>query len=313
MVYLHRITDPRMSGSAQKTLEIFKLLTGFTAMPIVRLVTTRWNEVDMLGPDVEKAYRLEDQLRGTDKFWGGMIRDGAVTLRHYGDARSAQAVIASLLENKVEPLPKLAIVREMLDEKRTLPDTAAGRFLDRDNDELRRHYEKEMEKLKLEREQAEQDKDHELAEALAAEEQEYQHRRETMLAAKAQLNVDLHRLHDQVYARSQKKEAQPPPDGDASSATLRSENQLLHYERTQLEDRLVRADRQHRVDTARLQAAMAHQTEQQRIESQRVIHQMVMRHDDESHGLRDELRRLRRKNKKLRARGHSLFDLLMGS
>lgn len=35
VIYLHRITDPRMSGSAMKNLELFKLLCGKDAFPIV--------------------------------------------------------------------------------------------------------------------------------------------------------------------------------------------------------------------------------------------------------------------------------------
>ncbi|EXJ74760.1 uncharacterized protein A1O5_01455 [Cladophialophora psammophila CBS 110553] len=311
MIYLHRITDPRMGGSALKTLEIFKLLTGASAMPIVRLVTTRWNEFDMIGPDLDKAYRLEDQLRTTDKFWATLIRNGAITHRHLGNRESAQEVISSLLARR-DPPPKLAIVMEILDEKRSLLDTAAGRFIADDNDKLRKHYEIEVEKLQKERQQALLDKDHELAEALAAEEMEYQRRKETMLIAKSQLNVKLERLHDQVYERNLRGDARST-SGDESSVALRSENQLLHSERTHLEERLVRAERKHQVEMARLQEIMVQQNQQQRVESRRAIQQMINRYEDESHELRGELHRLKKKNKQLkRRRGTSLFDILMG-
>lgn len=307
LIYLHRITDPRMSGSALKTLQIFTLLVGGLAMPMVRLVTTRWNEVDLMGPDLEKAQRLEDQLRGSDKFWAPLIHNGAIAMRHHGDTRSAKAVVASLLERK-DPPPKLAIVREIMDENRSLLDTAAGRYIDQDNDELRKHYEKEIAKLQQERKQAQEDKDHEVAEILAAEEMEYERQRQAVISAKSQLNVNLQRLHDQVYQQILSDEVRNDDAGEPQA--LRSENELLHLERTELEDKLAKRDLQHRIEVGRLQAALAQQNQKQRMESERAISQTIRRYEQECSDLERELRHLRRKNRKLK-QSRGLLNLLM--
>jgi hypothetical protein len=311
MIFLHRITDPRMSGSALKTLEIFKLLTGTAAMSIVRLVTTRWNEMDLMGPDQEKANRLEDQLRTTDKFWGAMIRAGAISLRHDNGKKSAEAVILSL-SGRTDPPPKLAIVKEILDESRSLLDTAAGSFIDRDNDELRKQFEKEVEKLKQERQQALVDQDHELAEVLAAQEQEYLRRTETMLDTKSQLDVTFDRLQQQVSQRSLSQSEGRSASSDENSAALRSENQLLHSERLYLEDQLEKAKRQRRIEVARMEQAMAQQTEQERTQSRARLDQVVRQSEIEHERLRDRLERLKRTNRRLRRNRHSFFDMLMG-
>jgi hypothetical protein len=306
MIYLHRITDPRVSGSALKTLEIFKLLTGTTAMPIVRLVSTRWNEVDLMGPGLEKAERHEDQLRTTDRFWATLIGDGAVTIRHTGDRESALAVVSSLLERK-EPPPKLAIVREVLDEKLSLLDTATGRFISHDNDELCKQYEAEIQKLQHEQKQALEDQDHEVAELFAAEEMEYRRRRASVLTAESQLNVN---FHDQTY-RPVKGEARST--GQGSSEGLKSENELLHLERTRLEVKMANVERQHRIEMARMQHAIAQQSAQQREESAKAMNQLVNHYQYERHEMEDELHHLKRKNRKLKKSSPTFFEWVTGS
>jgi len=46
IVYLHRISDNRMSGSVLKNLRMFTSLCGEQAMPNVILATTMWSKVD---------------------------------------------------------------------------------------------------------------------------------------------------------------------------------------------------------------------------------------------------------------------------
>jgi len=304
MIYLHRITDPRVSGSALKILEIFKLLTGASAMPIVRLVSTRWNEVDVMGPGLEKAERHEDQLRTTERFWAPLIRDGAITIRHKGDRQSALAVISSLLERKGPP-PKLAIVREVLDEKLSLLDTATGRFISHDNDELRKQYEAEIQKLQQEQKQALEDQDHEVAELFLAEEMEYRRRRASVLTAESQLNVN---FYDQT---SQPVRGEVTFTGQGSSEGLKSENELLHLERTQLEVKMANVERQHRIEMARMQHAIAQQSAQQREESAKAMHQLANHYRYERHEMEDQLYHLKKTNRKLKKSSASFLDWLM--
>jgi hypothetical protein len=299
-----------MSGSALKTLEIFKLLTGPSAMPIVRLVTTRWNEVDLIGPDLEKAERLYEQLRETDKFWAILIREGAIPIRHQGDRQSALAIVSSLLDQK-EPPPKLAIVKEILDEKLSLVKTATGRFIQHDNDELRKQYETEIQKLQQERKQALRDKDHEVAELYAAEEMEYERRRANVLATESQLNVNIQRLHDQTYERSVKDEAESP--AKESSEGLKSENELLHLERKRLEEKMSKAERQHRIEVARLQQAVAQQTARQRQESSRAMNHLLVHYENERDAMKEELYHLKMKNRRLKRPSSSFIEWLMRS
>src|SRR4051794_37978067 len=45
VIYLHRITDPRMGGSALKNLEMFQKLCGTGSLPSVILTTTMWGDL----------------------------------------------------------------------------------------------------------------------------------------------------------------------------------------------------------------------------------------------------------------------------
>jgi hypothetical protein len=58
VVYLHRITDNRLSGAAMKNLHAFASLCGPDAMPIVILVTTMWDDVKE-----EVGVRREEELK----------------------------------------------------------------------------------------------------------------------------------------------------------------------------------------------------------------------------------------------------------
>ena len=72
ILYLHRITDNCMSGSAHRNLQIFGRLYGNIPFPRTRLVTTTWD----LAKDEVVARQRETQLTST--FWRMLTDEGAV-------------------------------------------------------------------------------------------------------------------------------------------------------------------------------------------------------------------------------------------
>ena len=68
IIYLHRITDIRLQGSAKKNLIMFKKLCGAEALSSVILTTTMWDSVSP-----KDGENREEQLRQTPEFWGWMI------------------------------------------------------------------------------------------------------------------------------------------------------------------------------------------------------------------------------------------------
>ncbi|KAF4419188.1 P-loop containing nucleoside triphosphate hydrolase [Fusarium acutatum] len=102
IIYMHRISDIRYSGSNVKTFEIFKRICGQEALKNVLLVTSRWNDIDEA-----KGAARERQLRET--FWAYMIARGSCIARFHGDYHSAH---------------------EMINEGKDLNETDAGSFVD---------------------------------------------------------------------------------------------------------------------------------------------------------------------------------------
>jgi hypothetical protein len=128
---------------------MFRRLCGKDALRNVLLVTTMWDRVH---PD--EGSRREEQLRTAQSFWAGMIQRGSRILRHTGDEDSALRIVRALLpQDKVT----LQIQRELVDEGKTLADTAAGAFV---FENLQRAADQHQEELKLLRE--------EMAEAMQA-------------------------------------------------------------------------------------------------------------------------------------------------
>lgn len=137
VIYLHRITDVRYQGSSLKALNIFKKICGQLALKNVLLVTTRWNELDeAVGASREK------QLR--EDFWAYMLGNGSTMTRFHGTKDSAM-VIASELMSKQTII--LELQRELVDEGKTLQETAAGGFVNENISVLKAQYEQELRDL----------------------------------------------------------------------------------------------------------------------------------------------------------------------
>lgn len=89
IIYLHKISDNRMTGSLLKNLQMFTNLCGQQAMPHVVIATTMWGNVDK----VEGAER-EDELR--KDFWKESLEHGCTTARFDKTFESAWRIIGSI-------------------------------------------------------------------------------------------------------------------------------------------------------------------------------------------------------------------------
>ena len=70
IIFLHRISDPRMAGSARRNLIIFKRPCGERAYQSVVLATSMWSKVS----EAEGETR-ERELVETETFWG-LVQEG---------------------------------------------------------------------------------------------------------------------------------------------------------------------------------------------------------------------------------------------
>jgi hypothetical protein len=233
VLYFHRISDNRMSGTPVNNFKMFRKLCGDSALRNVVIVTNMWEEVS---PRLGEA--REAELMAKDIFFKPALKRGAQMARHENTVPSAECIVRLILNNDSLPLD---IQRELVDEGKDITETRAGKELNRElAGQIRRHKE-EIRVLKEEMQQAMNDKDEETRrgreedarimqeemerlendarrfasdfqrqkkelEALVAEEKEKAKREAERLAAKYQEEIDRLRADMQANAAASEKE-----------------------------------------------------------------------------------------------------------
>jgi hypothetical protein len=164
MLYFHRITDPRMQGSAKKNLLMFQALCGSGQFTNVILVTTMWEDVSE-----SVGIRRETELKETEEFWGCMVQNGSIVERHHNNPESAKRIVEMVLRNnRVE----LKIQTELVTQERELQDTAAAKTLEAELAEERERSRQREAKRNADYEKALQKQQATLAEALKKQKEE---------------------------------------------------------------------------------------------------------------------------------------------
>jgi DNA repair exonuclease SbcCD ATPase subunit len=138
VIYLQRITDNRMQGSATRNLRLLKELCGPENYGNLVLVTTMWSRVDLA-----EGTRRELQLRSNNKFWGEFIRQGATVRKYEGGKESAISIVRHLLKKT----PVVLKFQRELAEAGIIASTSAGEELIRDLAVMKENTKNRIEKL----------------------------------------------------------------------------------------------------------------------------------------------------------------------
>ncbi|KAF4497147.1 hypothetical protein FAGAP_6670 [Fusarium agapanthi] len=166
IVYLHRISDVRMQGSAKKNLVTFKELCGEDALKRVVLASTMWDIVP-----AEKAAKREQELKDTPEFWGWMLSKGSSIHRYNNTAESARKIILSLAGHNAPIATDLQ--KQMVDEGKSLDETSAGQGLKSELLKERQKLTKERQDLQALIKEAQKEHDVDTEEALQEESDRY--------------------------------------------------------------------------------------------------------------------------------------------
>ena len=118
LLFLHRISDNRMTGTSARNTHMFEMLCGIGALQNVTLVTTMWDVVD-------KATGTEREKELRTNFWKPMISSGSRIARFDSTSQSAWDILGQLPGVKCP----LQLQTEMVDEGKSLIQTAAGSAL----------------------------------------------------------------------------------------------------------------------------------------------------------------------------------------
>jgi len=125
IIYLHRISDNRMTGSVLRNLRVFASLCGQKAMPNVVLATTMWGRVEE-GTGAKREKQLQNE------FWKDMLAEGCEIDRFENSHDSAWRIVDSFAE---KDKATVLLPREIVDDQLRLNETEAGIAL---NNELLR-------------------------------------------------------------------------------------------------------------------------------------------------------------------------------
>ncbi len=173
ILYLHRISDPRMGGAALRNLRMFTQLCGEEGLGSVVLATTHWanHETGVSVSEKTGEARIKE-LTETEGFWGGMIERGSKVVKHDGTRESAVRIVESIVERKLKVI--LDIQRQMVDEDRDLDDTDAAQALQSELLAERKKFEERLGDLKQDMEFAIKEKDEKWQKQIREEQERYQ-------------------------------------------------------------------------------------------------------------------------------------------
>ena len=143
IIYLHSISEPRMTNSILTNLHMFRKLCGDENLKNVMLATTKSG----ITPPKD-AERRERELHSKSGFWRPMIKNGSLIRRFENSAASAQALIEELLQQGTKFLP--TIQREIMEQGKNLSDTDAGVFLNEALNTQKEQHRQEIDALKKE-------------------------------------------------------------------------------------------------------------------------------------------------------------------
>ncbi|KAH8663862.1 P-loop containing nucleoside triphosphate hydrolase protein, partial [Ilyonectria robusta] len=142
IIYLHRITDVRMTHASLRNLTLFRKLCGEENLSNVMLVTSWW---EVCEPEIAIAREAELKSQGT--FWGTMISQGATTDRYNNQSEVAEAIVRRLLPNN--PVA-LKIQEQLVLEQKPLAETDAGTFVHEEMIKLEKRHQENLQAVKEE-------------------------------------------------------------------------------------------------------------------------------------------------------------------
>ncbi|KAI1071787.1 hypothetical protein LB507_005469 [Fusarium sp. FIESC RH6] len=236
IIYLHRISDNRVSDTALKNLHMFKQLCGKDAFGHVVLCTSMWDTLDTKVPVV--GDQREKELIARSEFWGAMHTGGSQVVRWLGTKDSAQTVVDRIIKiHKENGKAMLKIQEELVDEGMSLDKTGAGREVQREIIAAKEELQQEIQQLQNAHAEMMRQSDEELAKKLASQKEAFEKRLVETSEAQHELKISLETLMEQKEAEYEQRLAAVMSEQQQLTAAL--EEKAAEYalaRREQMED-----------------------------------------------------------------------------
>ncbi|KAL8823330.1 MAG: hypothetical protein Q9191_005953 [Dirinaria sp. TL-2023a] len=139
IIYLHPIRETRMEGSALLNFRAFQRLCGEDNFEHIFLCTTFWDIIDEA-----KGAAREKELCENPEFWAKMMNQGSRVVRVKDYAQSEEILLQMAQKSTVT----LDIQKEMVEERRSLDDTAVGKTVNAQLAQLKAEHEAQLAKAR---------------------------------------------------------------------------------------------------------------------------------------------------------------------
>ncbi|KAK3315443.1 P-loop containing nucleoside triphosphate hydrolase protein [Apodospora peruviana] len=183
IIFLHRITDVRMQGSALTHFNIFQELCGEEAFGNVILLTTMWDQLEHVGVGMRRQQELREE------YWSSMVEHGShVRKFHPASASLAEGLVCRLLEkdNIV-----LQVQKDVMEQGKALEATAVGRFVVERLEKRLDGLTKDMEKLEADAELARRRGDERKRREMEKKLEKLRTKRQSVMASRVRLTSSM--------------------------------------------------------------------------------------------------------------------------
>ena len=181
IIYIHSLINVRMEGSALRNLKMFRQLCGKEPLKNVILATSFWSDVKR-----DDALMREKELQTTPAFWGDMLKRGSI-MKRLINRKSALEIIGQLVQ---KPQITLQIQRELVEDNKSLVDTAAGQTVNEELIRLTHKHQEDLKQLKEQLQEALEERDHEMEQILSQQKEHVDKEIEKVRRQQEQLNYD---------------------------------------------------------------------------------------------------------------------------
>ncbi|KAI4219269.1 MAG: hypothetical protein L6R36_008437 [Xanthoria steineri] len=211
IIYLHDISDTRMTNSGLLHLKMFRNLCGDHNLKNVILATTKWGVTPL-----QDARRREKDLTSDTRFWRPMIAAGAVVRRFENSPESATDLVKKILDKgqKIVPTIQQEVVKGT-----KLADTQAGAIIEATIARLQKEHDQEKQALLEEVQRAKKEQNRSMQEALEVERQ----RLEKKMAEREEEARQLHMTTNEALQLRIKKLEEEQEQRTAEEAELAEE------------------------------------------------------------------------------------------
>ena len=150
IIYMHRIVDTRIQGTARSSMNMFRRLCGPNYFANVVLATSFWSQID-----VSEGAKRERELCDNDDFWGLLVKRGSKVCRVGYGPREDQKLLLRIAKNK----KALIQAQEEMQSGVNMAETSAAREVNKNVADWAKIYDERLkeERARLQRELEQRD------------------------------------------------------------------------------------------------------------------------------------------------------------